>query len=112
MFDDGMTMDITNDIGLFAAPDATTSDAVTADDGELKYGAASEYMNATVELNNDMYTVTIENVSSGDYETPFSSGVWELKDTQMKGFDHTPSQALSTLATTGMRADLYNDVMN
>ncbi|MHC5247110.1 hypothetical protein [Enterococcus sp. LJL120] len=110
MFDDTDTVDITDQIALFAAPDATTSTAVTANDGDLVYGTSDNYLKATVTMENDMYVITIENTSTGDYETPFSSGVWEVTDMKETSFDHTASAALSTLATSGKRADLYTEV--
>lgn len=110
MFDGNSSVDITDKMGLFAAPNATTSEAVTADDGDLKYVDISEFMKATVMMENDMYVVTIENMSSGDHETPFSSGVWEVTDTKGKSFDHTASKELSALATMGHREDLYKMV--
>ncbi|MGM0241048.1 hypothetical protein ID741_003668 [Enterococcus sp. AZ103] len=61
-------------------------------------------------MKNVMYEITIENTSSGDFETLFSSGVWAVTDMEEKSFDHTASEALSTLATSGKRADLYHIV--
>lgn len=110
MFEDDKTVDITDQIALFEAPNQTTSMAVTEDNGSLKYGEASDFMKATVTKEDNMYKITIENTSSGDFETPFSSGVWSVSDSKDKAFDHTASQELSTLATSGKRADLYNEV--
>ncbi|EOH95993.1 cadherin-like beta sandwich domain-containing protein [Enterococcus pallens] len=112
MFDGDKTVNITDKVALFAAPDASTSKAVTANDGELKYGKASDYMTATVALKDGKYEVTIENTSAGDFETPFSSGVWELSNSKEAGFDHTASAALSKLATSGHRDDLYKEVQS
>ena len=112
MLENDKTVDITDEIGLFAAPNETTSTAVTADDGMLKFGETNKFMTATVALKDDMYVVTIKNISEGDMETPFSSGVWELTNKMDKGFDHTASKELSTLATSGHRDDLYKKVQD
>ncbi|OJG39550.1 hypothetical protein RV01_GL001497 [Enterococcus dispar] len=109
-FKDNMTMDITKDVALFAAPNETTAMMVSKDDGSLKYGDSDKFMQATVALKDDMYVVTIKNISAGDMETPFSSGVWGVTDTKEKGFDHMASKELSTLATSGHRDDLYKKV--
>lgn len=109
-FKDNMTMDITNDIALYAAPNETTATMVTKDDGTLKYGDTDKFMTASVALKDDMYVVTIKNISDGDMKTPFSSGVWEVTTDKEKGFDHTASKELSTLATSGNRTDLYKKV--
>lgn len=110
MFDNEDSVDITDKIALFEAPDADTAMKVSEDDGDLKYGPADDFMKATVKMKGAMYEVTIENTSSGDFETPFSSGVWAITDMEEKGFDHEASAALSTLATSGKRADLYDMV--
>ncbi|GKT03022.1 hypothetical protein ACRYI5_06000 [Furfurilactobacillus sp. WILCCON 0119] len=105
-FKNGATKDITNEIGLFAAPDASTVKSVTADDGTLKYEKTSMFLKATVKESNGKYVVTIQNKSKDDYKTPFSSGVWGTQAKGEKAFDHTPSNALSELATMGHRDDL------
>ncbi len=56
---------------------------------------------------NGMFVISIKNISEGDYETPFSSGVWGVTGTAVRSFDHEPSSALSKLATTGHRGELY-----
>lgn len=104
-------MDITDQIGLFSAPNATTAAEVTKDDGDLKYGMSSDFLKATIKASGDMYEVTIMNNSTGDHETPFSSGVWQVASMGEKSFDHMASEALSTLATSGHRDELYKMVM-
>lgn len=54
-----------------------------------------------------MFIISIKNISEGDYEIPFSSGVWGVTVTAVRSFDHEPSSALSKLATTGHRGELY-----
>ncbi|KRL52306.1 hypothetical protein [Furfurilactobacillus rossiae] len=105
-FKDGKSINITNKIGLFAAPDASTVKSVKANDGKLKYKKTSKFLKATVKENDGKYTVTIKNMSKGNYKTPFSSGVWGTEMNGSKAFDHTPSAALSKLATMGHRDDL------
>lgn len=107
---DGQSKDITREIGLFQAPNAQTSSPVKKSIDKLKVGKADEFMKATVTQKNGYYVVNIKNISSGDYETPFSSGVWSVTETKMKTFDHKASAALSTLATSGHRAPLYQVV--
>lgn len=110
MFKNGTSVDVTNDIALFAAPNATTVTQVMKDAGSLKFGATTDFMKATIKMNGDMYELTIKNMSKGDMETPFSSGVWSSSDKGMKSFDQNPSKALSELATMGHRDALLTQV--
>lgn len=102
------TKNITNQIGVFAAPDKNTVKMVTMDSGKLKYENIDKYLSASVKEKNGKYVVTIENVSKDDYKTPFSSGVWKVTSESKKSIDHTPSEAISTLATSGHRDDLLS----
>lgn len=104
---DDKTVNITDQIALFSAPAADQLARVTTDKGKLKAGTASQFMTAELTRHKGMYVVTIKNVSKGNYETPFSSGVWGVTKTAVQSFDHTPSAALSKLATSGHRGDLY-----
>lgn len=104
----GSTKDITNEIGLFEAPDKNTVKKVTKDSGKLKYENIDKYMSASVKEKNGKYIITIENNSKDDYKTPFSSGVWKVTSESKKSFDQKPSAALSTLATMGHREDLLS----
>lgn len=105
--DSDSPLDITNNIALYAAPDKSTQHLVETDEGNLKYGDSSEFMKAYVSIEKDMYKVTIENISKNDYETPFSSGVWEVTTKKEKTFDHKASEELSTLDVSGHRDSLY-----
>lgn len=107
---DNKELDITDEISLFAAPDAKNVSSVTKDDGNLKYAQTSKFMKATIKSSNGKYIVTINNISKGDYETPFSSGVFSTIPSKEKSFDHQPSEALSILATSGHRDELYNSL--
>lgn len=104
------TTDITDQIALFRAPDAQTSAPVGGDDDKLKYGDARKFMSASLTHDHGMFVVSIRNISAGEYQTPFSSGVWAVTDKPEKSFDHQPSAALSTLATRGHRGPLYQSV--
>lgn len=106
----GQSKDITHEIGLFQAPNAQTSSPVKMSIDKLKAGKADKFMKATVMQKNGYYVVNIKNISSGDYETPFSSGVWSVTEKKMKTFDHKASSALSILATSGHRGPLYKVV--
>ncbi|TXK45778.1 hypothetical protein [Lactococcus sp. dk322] len=107
-------VDITDQISLFMAPNASTSDKVTkdSDDGKLKYASAEKFLKATVVKEDDVYKVTIKNISSGDYETAFSSGVWGVSESKMKAFDHKSSESLTKLATMGHRDGLYKEALS
>lgn len=107
MTEDGKPVDITEQIALFRAPTADQLEKVTANSGKLNAGAASKFMSAELTRKKDMYVITIKNISTGDHETPFSSGVWGVTGTAVRSFDHEPSSALSKLATTGHREKLY-----
>lgn len=107
---DDKPVNITDRIALFSAPAADRLASVTADKGKLKAGTAAHFMTAELTRHKGEYVVTIKNISKGDYETPFSSGVWGVTKAAVKSFDHTPSAALSKLATTGHRGDLYTVV--
>lgn len=106
----GQSKDITREIGLFQAPNAQTSSPVKMSMSKLKAGKTTEFMKVIVMQKNGYYVVKIKNISSGDYETPFSSGVWSVTDKKMKTFDHKASSALATLATSGHRGPLYQAV--
>ena len=106
----GQSKDITHEIGLFQAPNAQIASPVKTNINELKAGKAANFMMATITKKNSNYIVNIKNISSKDYETPFSSGVWSTTNQKMKDFDHKPSSALSTLATSGDRGLLYQIV--
>ncbi|WP_228386068.1 MULTISPECIES: hypothetical protein [unclassified Lactococcus] len=105
-------INITDQIGLFMAPNASTSEQVTKDDGKLKNGAADKFLDATVTLTDDVYKVKIKNISSGDYETAFSSGVWGIADVKTVTFDHQASSGLTKLATMGHRDELYKSAVS
>lgn len=107
---DGQSKDITHEIGLFQAPNAKTASPVKTSMNKLKAGKADNFMMATVTEKNGYYIVNIKNISSRDYETPFSSGVWSTTNHKMKDFDHKASSALSTLATSGHRGPLYQTI--
>ncbi|HFQ9941241.1 TPA: DUF1471 domain-containing protein, partial [Klebsiella pneumoniae] len=107
MTEDGKPVDITEQIALFRAPAADQLVKVTADSGKLRLGAAAKFMTAKLTRHNGMFVISIKNISEGDYETPFSSGVWGVTGTAVRSFDHEPSSALSKLATTGHRGELY-----
>lgn len=105
--EDGKPVNITEQIALFRAPAADQLEKVTADKGKLKSGVASKFMTAELTRHNGMFVINIKNISEGGYETPFSSGVWGVTGTAVRSFDHEPSSALSKLATTGHRGELY-----
>ncbi|TXK47401.1 hypothetical protein FVP43_10335 [Lactococcus sp. dk322] len=105
-------VNITDMIALYSAPSASMVKEVSADDGKLKYGEASKFVTATVKMTDNVYEVTIKNISSGDYETALSSGVWGISKDKMKAFDHTPSEGLNELATMGHRDALYKVVLS
>ena len=107
MTEDGKPVDITEQIALFRAPAADQLVKVTADSGKLRLVAAAKFMTAKLTRHNGMFVISIKNISEGDYETPFSSGVWGVTGTAVRSFDHEPSSALSKLATTGHRGQLY-----
>lgn len=54
----------------------------------------------------------IKNISSGDYETAFSSGVWGIADVKTVAFDHQASSGLAKLATMGHRDELYKSAVS
>lgn len=105
--EDGKPVDITEQIALFRAPAADQLEKVTADSGKLRSGVASKFMTAELSRHDGMFVIIIKNISEGNYETPFSSGVWGVTGTAAPSFDHEPSSALSKLATTGHRGELY-----
>lgn len=107
MLEDGQRVDITKQIALFQASNAGQFEKVTTDKGKLKSGAASKFMKAELMTHNGMYIISIKNISEDNYKTPFSSGVWSVTETAVRSFDHEPSSALSKLATTGDRSELY-----
>lgn len=107
MTEDGKPVNITEQIALFRAPAADQLENVTADNGKLRYGVASKFMTAQLTRHNGMFIISIKNTAEGDYATPFSSGVWGVTGTTARNFDHIPSSALSILATTGHRGELY-----
>jgi hypothetical protein len=108
----GQTKDISQEIAIFEAPNASTAKKVTQSTNNLEFAQANKFMQATVMQKNGYYIVNIKNTSSGKYETPFSSGVWATSHMKMKGFDHMPSAALSTLATSGHRDPLVKAVQS
>lgn len=57
---------------------------VTADSGKLRLGAAAKFMTAKLTRHNGMFVISIKNISEGDYETPFSSGVWGVTGTAVE----------------------------
>lgn len=107
MLEDGKRVDITKQIALFQASNAGQFKKVTADKGKLKSGTTSKFMKAELMTHNGMYIISIKNISEDNYKTPFSSGVWSVTETAVRSFDHEPSSALSKLATTGDRSELY-----
>lgn len=111
-FKNNQPLDITQQMGLFQASNPEQSVKVTADNGKLKYGTSNKFLHVTVTPNpkEGKYWITIKNVSEGDYKTPISSGVWTVNNKAEKSFDHTPSAALSALATSGHRDALFNMV--
>jgi len=109
-FKDNKPVDITQHIALFQASNANQSIKVTADKGALKYGASNKFLQVTITPKESNYSVTIKNISKGDYQTPVSSGVWSVSNKAEKNFDHTPSAALSALATSGHRDALFQSV--
>lgn len=105
--EDGNPVNITEQIALFRAPVADRIEKVTADSGKLRFAVAPKFMTAELTRHNGMFIITIKNISEKEYETPFSSGVWGVTGTATRSFDHEPSSALSKLATTGHRSELY-----
>ncbi|WP_273818506.1 DUF1471 domain-containing protein [Providencia rettgeri] len=105
--EDGKPVNITEQIALFRAPTAEQIEKVTMDNGNLRSGVASKFMMAELTRHNGIFVINIKNISEGDYATPFSSGVWGVTQIATRSFDHEPSSALSNLATTGHRDELY-----
>lgn len=109
-FNSGKMMNITNKIGLFAAPNKSTVKKVMKNDGKLMFEKTNKFMKADVKMSGDMYQVTIQNKSKSGYATPFSSGVWGISSMGKKSFDQMPSAALSKLATSGDHTALLKSV--
>ena len=71
---DGKPVDITEQIALFLAPAADQLEKVTADSEKLRSGVAAKFMTAEQTHHNDMFVVSIKNISEGVNRTCFVGG--------------------------------------
>ena len=98
----GSTKDITNEIGLFEAPDKNTVKKVTKDSGKLKYENIDKYMSASVKEKNGKYVqqATAAKQARGDMVRYILENnikeIDEIKNFSVNGYQYEPQFSTDT----------------